>query len=441
MAADSDVVLLGTGLAPLIAAGELLAAGKSVLILNPDSDFFLEDSELPVEPLLPGGPGGDASPRTAEAAFEGLKPFFPGLIEFYNCQESQAQPTKASFHSFHDERAPHLRQRSRLWIADESQSPGSWEKLESWFLALEERGLRPQLLEGLLAARRFPGTPPLMPGFEGVKGMLLHKSFDVDVSRFRNGVLEFVRERLGSEGVVCNASQIELMPGGLRYHANGMARTTRITDCALVFWTPRMSPWILAQAREWEASLPRKRGVRLWEQWSLLSREPLDPSTIGVFGDLTVWAEIEGAPPADPHATEKLAALRPGPLLALEDVMSADRHHAWAGESSFAALADLCRNFLRWERFSVRSLRPRLIFEDDGREPVSAFRDFLGGGVAGSLRSEEPLVRIVERADGPLVDVVLAAQRACEAVLASEPGSSALGGSSGAAASESEGVT
>ena len=33
---DSDVALLGTGVAPLVAANHLLAQGKSVLLLNPD---------------------------------------------------------------------------------------------------------------------------------------------------------------------------------------------------------------------------------------------------------------------------------------------------------------------------------------------------------------------------------------------------------------------
>ena len=50
---DSDVALIGTGIAPLIAAAHLISQGKRVLVLNPDFDFFLEDSELPLDPMLP----------------------------------------------------------------------------------------------------------------------------------------------------------------------------------------------------------------------------------------------------------------------------------------------------------------------------------------------------------------------------------------------------
>ncbi len=52
MTFDSDVALFGTGVAPLVAANHLLVQGKSVLLLNPDWDFFLEDSELPLDPML-----------------------------------------------------------------------------------------------------------------------------------------------------------------------------------------------------------------------------------------------------------------------------------------------------------------------------------------------------------------------------------------------------
>ena len=37
---DSDVVLLGNGVASLVAANHLVSQGYSVLLLNPDDDFF-----------------------------------------------------------------------------------------------------------------------------------------------------------------------------------------------------------------------------------------------------------------------------------------------------------------------------------------------------------------------------------------------------------------
>jgi predicted oxidoreductase len=37
---DSDFALIGTGVAPLVAASSLISQGKSVLVLNPDFFFF-----------------------------------------------------------------------------------------------------------------------------------------------------------------------------------------------------------------------------------------------------------------------------------------------------------------------------------------------------------------------------------------------------------------
>ena len=76
---SADDALLGTGIAPLVAANHLLAQGKSVLLLNPDRDFFLEDSELPLDPLLQGLPDPKRLTRSSpEQALAELRPDFPG---------------------------------------------------------------------------------------------------------------------------------------------------------------------------------------------------------------------------------------------------------------------------------------------------------------------------------------------------------------------------
>src|SRR4051812_32191399 len=120
---DSDVALLGTGIAPLVAANYFLLQGKSVLLLNPDWDFFLEDSELPLDPLLQGLPSplqlNRSSPKHALSV---LRPDFPGAIEFWSSQ-SKDKP------GFHDLAAPHVRERARLWISSlEKDQLWNWEK-------------------------------------------------------------------------------------------------------------------------------------------------------------------------------------------------------------------------------------------------------------------------------------------------------------------------
>ena len=48
---------------------------------------------------------------------------------------------------------------------------------------------------------------------ESYRGLLFPKFCDVDVSSYRNGILEFVRERLGGDRFFVSANQIEPMPG------------------------------------------------------------------------------------------------------------------------------------------------------------------------------------------------------------------------------------
>src|SRR5277367_6361899 len=108
MPSDSDVALLGTGVAPLVAAQHLISQGKSVLVLNPDRDFFLEDSELPLDPLLPRPSSTRISESLPDRALSELRPHFPGAVEFWS---SDSTPS-----GFHDASAPHVRSRDRIWI-------------------------------------------------------------------------------------------------------------------------------------------------------------------------------------------------------------------------------------------------------------------------------------------------------------------------------------
>src|ERR1700722_6982059 len=109
---DSDVVLVGTGVAPLIAARELSSQGKSVLVINPDWDFFLEDSETSLDPWICTGPTARRLRLSLpEETLSRLRPSFPGAVELWPLQEG-----------FHDPWAPHVRQRSLLWIANRTGS-------------------------------------------------------------------------------------------------------------------------------------------------------------------------------------------------------------------------------------------------------------------------------------------------------------------------------
>jgi hypothetical protein len=385
---DSDVAILGTGLAPLVAANHLLNQGKSVLLLNPDLDFFLEDSELPLDPLLKQ----KLTPKRLanslpDQALSILRPEFPGAIEFWS--------RNSDITGYHDPHAPHVRQRGRLWISStDSKQLWDWEELEDLYVEASDADLNPQILDGLAAARRFPG---FASHFDNFRGLYIPKLCDVDIVRYRNGLLEYIRERLGPERLLCAVNSVERMPEAVRFHSRGTLNTARLKEGMLVFWTPRLSSWILNQSKKAEIHPKLPKGVRVWEEWFLNSREVLDPNTVGMFGDMAVWAAFEGTP-----ASQKtLAVLRAGPLVTLDEVQLPQGGLSWASTDSFGALSSLCHGFLKWDRFSIRSMKARAVFEWEKQKPWL-------------LSDSDPLIWVIPECDGPLIDVVQTARSACD---------------------------
>ena len=144
-----DVALLGTGVAPLVAASRFIAEGKSVLLLNPEWDYFGENSELSLDPFWPMTSSVLSSSRMGESAPENaldiLRPDFPGAIELW--------PKTTGYH---DPFAPHVRTRSRLWVQSSdhlgrTQRAGDWDAVEEMYLRASDGGLKPQTFDGILA--------------------------------------------------------------------------------------------------------------------------------------------------------------------------------------------------------------------------------------------------------------------------------------------------
>ncbi len=413
---ECEIALIGTGAAPLIAAAHLLSQGRSVVVLNPDWDFFLEESELPLDPLIPGAGGeldaGALKRSEPEQALAALRPHFPGAVEFWSPGSGSGAGRSAGFH---DSGAPHIRQRARLWVSPPAGAGPAFAAEDFYLRALEE-GFAPKLLEGVQAASRFPGATARTTV---EKGVFVAKSCDFDVNRYRIGLLEFVRERLGPSRLLCAASPIELIEGGLRVGASPL----KVTERALVFWTPRLTSWLMGAAKEAEAKRKKgatigahwtpvlPRGVRLWEQWTLMSKDAIDPAVIGNYADMVVWAEFEGIPEAGPGKTaRRLSVLRSGALQSIEDYLSPRRGAGWADAQSFESVAALCGSLLRWSGFSVRAMRPRASFE---WEPKVRPRWKIAGA---------PLdIEVVGGCEGPLSDVAQVARLACESARAEAP--------------------
>ncbi|HAR44179.1 MAG TPA: hypothetical protein DCS07_16365 [Bdellovibrionales bacterium] len=385
MPLDSDVVLLGTGVASLVAANQLVSQGYSVLLLNPDDDFFQEDSELSLDPLWPLTRNTFNRDRLLlnlpENAIAQLRPSFPGAVEYWS--------EKGSTAGFHDPAAPQLRQRSRLWVVGPESPPDQWDLFESLFIDGGDWGLKPQILDGVQAVGRFPGMAKIRNA-DHSRGLLLPSFCEFDVVNYREGLLEFLSERLGPERLICGAGQIELMPGGIRFTTGDKHYTARIHEGMLVFWTSRLNQWVLAKAKEVDRSLPLPDGIRLWEEWSLASRDKLDAHTIGTYRDMTVWAES-----SEGRELHRLSVLLAGPLLQFKEPGL-----SWADAHSFERLSSLCE-FLNWESFAVRSMRHKAMFE------------WAKGSPAPFVLSKDPRTWVVAGCDGSLVDIVRRARSAC----------------------------
>ncbi|OFZ70493.1 MAG: hypothetical protein A3K03_02985 [Bdellovibrionales bacterium RIFOXYD1_FULL_44_7] len=413
MGSDSDFAVVGTGIAPLVAANRLASEGKSVIVINPDWDFFREDSELPFDPFWPPSKKTLNTKRVAKSlrkrALAELRPDFPGAIELW--ASTAEGDLKAGYHDF---RAPHVRTRPRLWLhaPDLLDDKEPWEAIEELYVSAEDAELKPSLITGFSALNSFPGASKKTKRDENFRAVVVPKLCDVDVNRYRYGLLEYIRERLGEERLITAASPLELIPGGLKFFSRGAPRTVRISEGLLVFWTPALTQWVMGQSKKAEVPVPRPVSVQLWEQWSFLSRETLEPDCVGMFGDMAVWAEVEGSPTEPDKDLHRLSVLRAAPSLSFSTfsqspafVLNSVYANSWASSESFKSLAVLFHNLLRWDKFSVRAAKPRSIFnwandQSCGFElPNSSYKIWVDCG-----------------SDGPLVDVVSSARRACETV-------------------------
>src|SRR5262249_55320415 len=143
----------------------------------------------------------------------------------------------------------------------------------------------------------------------------------------------------------------------------------KVNEGVLTFWTPKLTSWILTLSSQFEVKPTLPKGIRLWEEWSVLSKDPVDPATIGMIDELVVWAEGEG----DPIETDgkRLGVLRPGPLYPISSPTEVAK--VWETEiasgKSFERVHELCDQFLHWGRFTLRSLRVRQTFEWEGNYP------------------------------------------------------------------------
>jgi len=417
---EVDYLLVGNGLAPLIASQWLLNHGKKVAILNPEPDFFLENSELPLDPLFPlrsyldripareTGIPGRVERAQVQNCLEELRPFYPGTLEYVSLEGQREWRKKAEFH---DEKAPHLRARTRVWLASsfqESDTSLNHDLLDEMYIRFADLGLNPQLLHGLTAVRRFPfsGILPAEEQDQKFRAIQLSGGFDLDLDRYRSGILDFLRERLGPRAMICSAGAMDFGGDGpssqlgtrVRVSVHGRSQVFHAQN-TVVFWTPKITPFIrpLFQSSAEEGAL-LKRKVRLWERSKVLSKTWTDPQFIGAHRDLFVWADVEGSQ-RDANTQNILNVLRAGPIFDHAELMRERSHATWVNRESIKDTSALFLDLLRWQNFTVRSLETSFTFVPQPGDSTPIRR--------GNLT-------IVRRIDGPISEVVRRVRTFCE---------------------------
>lgn len=312
---SAEIALIGTGLAPLVCARRLMEQGRQVIVLNPELDFFLEDSELPLNPDWRAG---------FDQALATLRPEFPGPLGTDPAEVSGAR----------------LDPKGRIWLSTpQTERHVRWDQWESFYLETSSAGHKSQILDGVGIGTRFPGAPRTT---EFLRGIQVPKLWSLSVDRYRFGILEFVRERAGEDRFLVQASGIEPMPGGLRFYHRGESATVRVSGTTVVFWTPRLASLLQSWIRRLGvSSLPHEPlGRSRWNEWSLMSREPINPENVGVLQDAWIWS--------DPSSALELRVLEKTPL---------------TDEFSLERLDQICMDLLGWEKFSIRSHRRRVLYD------------------------------------------------------------------------------
>ena len=100
---------------------------------------------------------------------------------------------------------------------------------------------------GLQAARKFPGFSAASGGYQA--GFFFRNFAKSTFLAIATGFWSLFANDWDTNVSSYPSGQIEVMPGGVRFHSNGKAHTARVHEEILVFHTPRMTSWILNQAK------------------------------------------------------------------------------------------------------------------------------------------------------------------------------------------------
>jgi hypothetical protein len=260
--------------------------GLTVLVLNPDRDFFRERLEDGFESFLPLQIGVLQIERARQAQYEEalsqIRNFYPGPVVSTKPQAQKApwdpdglRVDQESVCFFQN--TDHL---GRLKYSDQ------WQLIEEFGLALSEDERRVQDVRGISASLWMPGLSPSYAARqekEGVDyaGLTLQDCYSIPVSSFQWGLRDFILERLGNESVITQVQDFSWKNQTLLFRADSDIQYQVSFEALEVFLSDRTAHWCEQLLKE--SSERRKRGhgknllkefsesqvVHLYETWLL----------------------------------------------------------------------------------------------------------------------------------------------------------------------------
>jgi hypothetical protein len=226
-------------------------------------------------------------------------------------------------------------------------------------------------LEGVSLAKRFPGFSARHleeRDVDGWSGFLGPRFGDIDVGRYRTGLLEYVREKLGREKILTSTRIVDIgRKGAMVQGPHGPPALIEVDRAVLQFWTPKMErplrQSLEKHAPESLALFDQVTTRQLWEEWDLLSRDPVNPYVVAHFESMRVWSFGEGPPPPGGYSRIKL--------------MRREGTNSLLGDSSFQEMFKLVFGFMGWDRLTVRSMSPRVFYRWSSTIPIKYESDGL----------------------------------------------------------------
>lgn len=343
---EVDYVLVGTGLSTLLSLKLILDQGGTAILLNPEREFFSENSELDFSPVFELEQRSFLSAENfrrlqSEVVFEELSPHFPGPFN------------------------PLIKNRRLVWMG--KRGDPEWEQLELSSVQGFVEGAKVKERDLTELENVFPGLDGRFRGYE------LGKYSEVDSASYREGLLQFLSQKYSGSLLLAGVGSIRFSGKSIRFFAEGKLQQVRIKKSMIVCWTPRLSPWI---AREFQKNSGRSA---LWEDWLIHTRAPVDPTMV-VFLE-GFWIRPQG---------DRIC------VSTMRRVPAQDTQRELFNEESFSRLRKLCHYYFNWTSIRLREYRHRSLLKG---------ADLWASGVMHSSKDEIP-VQIFCEADGYIGDVV-----------------------------------